>query len=132
MHLLPGTPIKFWGQVYPRRTAPIYRHPSLVPILEGQPWVVWEYVDPDDRCITDDHIWVGNLEVLIGGGGWTDFETVESGKRFREDHSRERMEGRSSSPADTEPGHAAIQYGDEDAAFEEEVCPLNSFDFLHR
>jgi hypothetical protein len=76
------------------------RHPSLIPILEGQPWVVWEYVDPEDGCITGDPagIWVGNLEILRGGGGWRDFETVELGKRLREDHSRERTVARAHPP----------------------------------
>jgi hypothetical protein len=128
---VPPPPVKFWGQVYRRRSTPIYRHPALVPILEGQPWVEHEYADPDDGSITDgdDHIWVGNPEVLRGGGGWRDFDMVGLGKRLREDRSKERTEDRSSSPADSEPVRAAIRYGDEDAVPEEEVCILILFNF---
>jgi hypothetical protein len=120
---VPRPPIKFWGQIYRRRTTPIYRHPALVPTLESQPWAEQEYVDPDDGCITDgdDHVWVGNPEVLKGGGGWRDFDVTSLGKRLREDHSSERTEDRSSSPSSSDYGSTAIQYGDEDGAVEDEV-----------
>jgi hypothetical protein len=52
------------------------------------------------------------------------------GKRLREDYSSERTEDRSSSPSDSYCGSAAIQYGDEDAAVEEEVLFL-PFDATH-
>jgi hypothetical protein len=73
----------------------------------------------------DDHVWVGNPEVLRGGGGWRDFDMVGLGKRSRS----ERMDTRSSSPANSEPVRRAIQYGDEDIMLEEEVCNLISFNF---
>jgi hypothetical protein len=120
---VPLPPIKFWGQVHRRRTTPIYRHPALAPTLESQPWAEEDYLDPDDGCITDgdDHVWVGNPKVLKGGGGWWDFDVTSLGKRLREDHSSERTEDQSSSPSDSDYGSTAIQYGDEDAAVEEEV-----------
>lgn len=97
----------------------------MVPILEGQSWKQQEYVDPDDGSITDgdDHVWVGNPEILRGGGGWRDFDMVGLGRRMREDHSKER-EGCSSSPADSELGCMAVQYGDKDAMLNEEICNL--------
>ena len=97
----------------------------MVPILESQSWKQQEYVDPDDGSITDgdDHVWVGNPEILRGGGGWRDFDMVGLGRRMREDHSKER-EGCSSSPADSELGCMAVQYGDKDAMLNEEICNL--------
>ena len=92
-----------------------------------------EYVDPDDGSITDgdDHVWVGNPEILRGSGRWRDFDIIGLGKRLREDHSNERTEARSSSPADSELICTAIQYGDEDTILEEEVCYFISLDFVH-
>ena len=48
---------------------------------------------------------------------------VGLGKRMRDDHSKER-EGCPSSPADSESGCMAVQYGDEDAMLNKEVCNL--------
>jgi hypothetical protein len=129
---VPLPPMKFWGQVYRRRTTPIYRHPALARTPESQPREEQAYVDPDNGCITDgdDHVWVGNPEVLKGGGGWRDFDVTSLGKRLREDYSSERAEDRSSSPSDSDYGSTAIQYGDEDAAIEEEVLLL-LFDVAH-
>lgn len=46
------------------------------------------YTDPDDGNITDgdDHIWIGNLAILKGGGGWRDFDLEkQQGKRTHAD-----------------------------------------------
>lgn len=68
---VPPLPVKFWGQVYWHQSTPIYWRPALVPILKGQSWKQQKYVDPDDGSIIDgdDHVLVGNPEVLRGGGG---------------------------------------------------------------
>lgn len=59
---------KFWTQVVRRRQLPIYRHPDLVP--KGQ--TKDGYIDPEGGSITDgdDEVYVGNADLLKGGGGW--------------------------------------------------------------
>jgi len=72
-----GTPsINFWSEVYRRRVLPIYRHPEL---------------EPDGNIIDgDDHIWMGDRQVLGGGGTWKSRLSAENiektlGRQKRDD-----------------------------------------------
>lgn len=64
-------PMRFWREVYRRRTIPLYQHPSLVSSeSETRP-----YMDPEDGSITDgdDHVYLGD-EIVLRTSGWRDFE----------------------------------------------------------
>jgi hypothetical protein len=84
-------PASFWHSIIRRRTTPIYRHPLLVQIGEDgqlEPMDSPAFHNPDNGSITDgdDHIWLGDKDVLEGGGGWRDLtsERMRSSKRPRE------------------------------------------------
>jgi hypothetical protein len=81
---VPHPPVSFWRKVVCRRVTPLYHHPALVPQnIDGEPVSEGEYVDPDDGSITegDDHVWLGNPEILKDGG-WRQFDVeVMLGKR---------------------------------------------------
>jgi hypothetical protein len=54
--------------------------------LDGEVASGDDFVDPNDGTITegDDHVWLGNSDVLRGGGGWRDLDAVQLlGKRTR-------------------------------------------------
>ena len=115
--------LTFWQAVVRRRTVPLYRHPLLVPkSSDGLPSYVQKYDNPDDGSITDgdDHKWIGNADVLKGGGGWRDFDLESNlGKRSR---SHEGPATRSSSPIiEDESQRQAIRYGDNNDELDEEV-----------
>ena len=62
----------FWRQVVRRRTLPLYRHPALVSDIEAMDV---EHPDPDEGSITegDDHVWMGNPDMLVEGQ-WREFD----------------------------------------------------------
>ncbi len=66
-------PIKFWRDVYRRRTAPLYRHPDIKAKDDSS---IGGYCDADDGAITDgdDHVWLGNREQLKTYAGWEPLE----------------------------------------------------------
>lgn len=111
---------RFWRQVIRRRTTPLYRHPHLLPAGAS-------YHDPDDGRITDgdDHVWLGDKDIL-SGGRWRDIASDPvTGKRAREDD--DETTTRSSSPLRTSSpitGHG----GDSDD--EEEVSVPGLLTFL--
>ena len=81
-------PLAFWQKVVRLHVSPLYRHPALVPkdsdSLSGAEVACH---DPDDGSITngDDHVWLGDSDMLIDGA-WRDFELdihVMLGKRPR-------------------------------------------------
>jgi hypothetical protein len=84
---VPTPPVKFWGTIIRRRVVPIYRHTALVQKgMDGEVASSDGFVDLDDGTITegDDHVWLGNPDVLRGGGGWRDLDAVQLlGKRTR-------------------------------------------------
>jgi hypothetical protein len=137
---VPTPPIKFWGAIVRRRTIPLYQHPALTLKNEDSiPSYERAYVDPDDGSITDGdaHIWVGNPDILKGGGGWRDFDLEkQQGKRTHADL----LEGDSEllvvgslsvSPVLEGPPMAVVRYGDNDDEGVEQVsfrpltCPYN-------
>jgi hypothetical protein len=62
----------FWRQVVRRRILPLYRHPALVSDIEAMDV---EHPDPDEGSITDgdDHVWMGNPDMLVEGQ-WREFD----------------------------------------------------------
>lgn len=88
--------IRFWRQIVRRRTAPLYRHPNLVPFpTDGSLVNINPYNDPNDGSITDgdDHIWLGDLSML-SGGRWREISNDRLlAKRTREDGSDEELIG---------------------------------------
>ena len=47
--------------------------------LDGEVASSDDFVDPNDGTITegDDHVWLGNPDVLRGGGGWRNLDAVQ-------------------------------------------------------
>ena len=92
VQIVPPPPLIFWRQVIRRRAAPLYRHPALIPIdenLDGRDGVsssiYGSFHNPDDGSITDgdDHVWLGDPDVLTSGE-WRDFDIQGMlGKRSR-------------------------------------------------
>lgn len=64
-------PMRFWREVYRRRTVPLYQHPMLVSNESEN----GSYADPDDGSITDgdDHVFLGD-ETVLRTSGWRNFE----------------------------------------------------------
>jgi len=122
---VPPPPLLFWRQVVRRRITPLYRHPALVPRnAEGLPATEVEFCDPDDSSITegDDHVWLGNLDILIDGG-WREFDVQGMlGKRPPSVMSTSVGDGLSSSAEqDMEEVHEQLN-DPEDSNLENEVC----------
>ena len=124
-------PLNFWRQIIRRRAVPLYRHPALIPRLgdEELDWVFsGSFYDPDDGSITDgdDHVWIGDPDVLMGGE-WRDFD-IEGmlGKRSRSVMSTSVGDGLSSS-AEQDMNEIHEQFNDpDDSDLEHEVCQTHS------
>ena len=86
------------------------------------------YYDPDDGSITDgdDHVWIGDPDVLMGGD-WRDFDIQGMlGKRSRSVMSTSVGDGLSSS-AELDMNEVHEQLNDpEDSDHEDEVCQARS------
>jgi hypothetical protein len=86
------------------------------------------YYDPDDGSITDgdDHVWIGDPDVLMGGE-WRDFDIQGMlGKRSRSVMSTSVGDGLSSS-AEVDMNEVHEQLNDpEDSDLEHEVCQTHS------
>lgn len=113
---VPNPSAKFFTTIWRRRTVPIYRHRELVPCNADAfgPSATW-HVDEGSVTDGDDHLCLGDTEVLRGNGGWKDL-------RYRE----EKVLGkRAGSPLDMVEGEEQIHhrssspvtgYGDVDEA----------------
>jgi hypothetical protein len=123
----------FWHSIIRRRTTPMYRHPDLVQIGEdGEPLATLGFQDPDDGSISDgdDHVWLGDKDVLKGGGGWRDLapDGMLGSKRSREGSSEEdRLSG---TALNAERASQRIRYTGAEEEDEEDEVRINST-FLH-
>jgi len=65
-------PMHFWCQIVHHCILPLYHHPALVSNIEG---MEVEHPDPDEGSITgrDDHVWMGNPDMLVEGQ-WQEFD----------------------------------------------------------
>jgi hypothetical protein len=129
---VPPPPLTFWRQVIRRRAAPLYRHPALIPKDEDSDGhdggMYGSYYNPDDGSITDgdDHVWIGDPDVLMSGE-WRDFDIQGMlGKRPRSVMSTSVGDGLSSS-AEQDMNEIHEQLNDpEDSDLEHEVCQTHS------
>ena len=135
VQMVPPPPLTFWRQIIRRRTAPLYRHPVLIPRdedLDGCDGVSsgtnGSYYNPDDGSITDgdDHVWIGDPDVLMSGE-WRDFDIQQIlGKRSRSVMSTSVGDGLSSS-AEQDMNEIHEQLNDPDESdLEHEVCQTHS------
>ena len=112
-------PMHFWHQVVRRHILPLYRHPALVSDIEAMDV---EHPDPDEGSITDgdDHVWMGNPDMLVEGQ-WREFDLEGMlGKRPRSVMSMSTEELSSSAEHDMEEVQRLLNEGDE-SDLEEEV-----------
>ena len=80
--------------VYRRRTTPLYRHHELDESCQttGTKRKHSAYIDIDGSISDgDDHVWLGNLMILEGGGGWKSILSAENmetalGKQSEDKH----------------------------------------------
>jgi hypothetical protein len=130
VHAVLHPPISFWRGVIRRRVAPLYRHPALVPQTnDGEPSSDGEYANPDSGSITegDDHVWLGNPEMLKDGR-WREFDVeLMIGKRPQSALS-DSVGDDSSSPDDHDMS-VDDQHNAVDSGGDEEVCLILSFLF---
>ena len=73
---VPPPPLAFWQQVIHQQASLLYHHPALIPSDEdGVDSINGSYPNPDDGSITDgdDHVWMGDPDVLMKGE-WRDFD----------------------------------------------------------
>lgn len=129
VHAVAPPPPSFFTQVVRRRTLPLYRHPALVP--RGSP--AGTYVDPEDGSISegDDHVWLGNPDILRGGGGWRDLEPIEIlGKRGRDENEAEHTDEGGPARAYTGSGEGQrVRYADE-SDDEDQVSSLKTAPYI--
>lgn len=121
---VPNPPLSFWRKVVRRRVRPLYRHPALVQLGDvGVSQAEVAYFDPDDGSVTDgdDHVWLGDREVLMDGA-WRGFDIEGAiGKRPRSVMSSSAGDELSSTPEDLDSVQDQLMYDPEDSDLEDEV-----------
>lgn len=113
-------PVRFWREVYRRRSLPLYQHPALTSPHAGNRNF---HTDPDKGSITegDDHVYLGD-EAILQNREWRDLEggLVEN--------TRKRPRSGSTSSVDTELGATT----EEEAEVQAQLQSLPSGAILER